>query len=84
MLLVIKIVTIKNSTYFLLSYFFKMVTSTGFGPEKFKTACIALRDASGVFKDIDNDLYNTFYDAYAVISDVIGDLIDLIDRADNS
>ena len=32
MLLILKIVTIKNSTYFLLSYFFKMVTSTGFGP----------------------------------------------------
>lgn len=43
--------------------------------EKFKTACIALRDASGVFEDIDDDLYNTFYDAYDVISDVIGDLI---------
>lgn len=42
--------------------------------EKLQIACDALSGASDVFEDIDDDLYNTFYDASGVISEVISEL----------
>lgn len=48
--------------------------------KKLQTACIALRNVSNVFEDIDDNLYYTFYGAYVVIGDVIGELVSTSSR----